>query len=482
MKILFSLFMLIATALAAVHLFRLPAAPRTEAPVNHATLQLTHLFRTLGRYVAFGLVRAKQAVDAVFGLRMPFALGITGDELNQKLLDSLTSIEQRVKKVDDIESQVKKGREDYDTVTKLLADVQKDMLDVRKLQLELRSSAGPRRKGEVSEACAKWLGALAVRGAIEQGKIGDESRAKSFQKIADEIIGKTAVSSSDIPLPTQYSGEVVELVSAYGAARRYGTVFPLGSGVVKLPKLTTDPTFGLIAASGSVGEKVPQVAWVTFTAEKFGGIVRLPSEIDEDSIVAVGQFVARYAARQMAYIEDWNFFCGTGGASGVNGTAKGLVTTVVDDSKTVALASTKTHYSDVTLAKMRELRTSVDAAALGMSAYYLHPTFEQALAGMNTSGDKPYIANGINGASLDGFPIRWVDVLPAYSTGSNTSKVFALFGDVSYQYLGLRGGMRFDVSRDVYFATDEIGIRALERLTTGKMATGAVGGLITAAS
>ena len=45
-----------------------------------------------------------------------------------------------------------------------------------------------------------------------------------------------------------------------------------------------------------------------------------------------------------------------------------------------------------------------------------------------------------------------------------------------------RGGMRFDVSRDVYFATDEVGIRALQRLTVGKMATGAVAGLITAAS
>lgn len=415
---------------------------------------------------------------------VPLGLSIVEDEkeINKSILASLGSIEKRLGRVDEMEKSIAEGRKGYEEATKLIAEVQKDMLDVRKLQLEQRANT-PRRAGEVSEDCAKWLGVLAIRGAMEQGKMpSDEARSGRFKAIHDQVMGKASVTSSDIPLPVQYAGQVVELVSAYGAARRFGTVLPLGSGVVKLPKLTTDPTFGLIASSGSVGEKVPVVAWVTFTAEKFGGIVRLPSEIDEDSVIAIGQFVARYAARNMAYVEDYNFFRSTGAGSGLNGTAEGLTKSVVTDSKTVALASTKVKNSDVTLAKMRELRATVDAAALGMSAYYLHPTFEQALAGFNASGDKPYIANGIQGASLDGFPIRWVDVMPAYSTSNAASQVFTLFGDVSFNYLGLRGGMRFDVSRDVYFPTDEVGIRALQRLTVGKMATGAVAGLITAAS
>jgi HK97 family phage major capsid protein len=413
---------------------------------------------------------------------MPLALAVVEEDVNAKLLQSLGSIEKRLAKIDEVEKSIEKNRGEYEQVTKLVAEVQKDMLDVRKQQIALRSSA-PRRKGEVSDECAKWLGALAIRGAIEQGKLGDSpDRVQRVLKLHDEIMGKTAVASSDIPLPVQYSGEVIELVGLYGTARLHGTVFPLGSGVVKLPKLTTDPTFGLIAASGSVGEKVPQVSWVTFTAEKFGGIVRIPSEIDEDSIIAMGQFVARYAARQMARVEDTNFWAGTGAASGINGTAEGLTKSVVTDSKTVALASGDLAPSDVTLAKARELRTKPDAAALRMGAYYAHPSWEQKFAAFNTAGDKPYQANGLNGATLDGFPIRWIDVLPVYSTADAASTVFMLFGDVSFNYLGLRGGMRFDVSKDVYFATDEIGIRALERLTIGKMATGAVAGLITAAS
>ena len=65
---------------------------------------------------------------------------------------------------------------------------------------------------------------------------------------------------------------------------------------------------------------------------------------------------------------------------------------------------------------------------------------------------------------------------------ANAGKVFALFGDASYQYLGTRGMIRFDSSDAPGFATDQLYIRALERFTIGKMATGAVGGLKTAAA
>ena len=112
----------------------------------------------------------------------------------------------------------------------------------------------------------------------------------------------------------------------------------------------------------------------------------------------------------------------------------------------------------------------------------MHPTFEQHLAGLNTAGDKPYIANGVNGASLDGFPIRWVDVMPAYSTSAIVSKVFSLFGDASYQYLGVRKSMEIATSREAGFSTDETLVRALERFTIGNMATGAMSGLETAGS
>ena len=366
------------------------------------------------------------------------------------------------------------------TETETLA---KQLDEVRKSQLAAKKTVTAT-KGGVSVECARHLGALALLAGVRQDKLEGKS-LDAASGLFKDITGmeiKTAVASSDIPLPVGYGSEVVELVSVYGMARKFGTVFPLGNNVVKLPQLTTDPTFGLIAASGTVGEKVPQTAWVTFTAEKFGGLVRLPTEIDEDSIFAIGQFLARYAARNIARVEDHNFFVGTGAASGINGTVKGLTYSTIDNSKVTQMASTKTKYSDATLANLRTLRSVPDAAALRTGQYFMHPSFEQHLSGLNTAGDRPYNANGVQGATLDGFKINFVDIMPAYSTSANTSKVFILFGDPSYQYLGIRGGIRFDTSKEAGFTTDEILVRALERLTIGLMATGAVAGLETAAS
>jgi HK97 family phage major capsid protein len=268
-------------------------------------------------------------------------------------------------------------------------------------------------------------------------------------------------------------------------------VLPLGAGTLKLPKLITDTAFGLIAQSALVTKKSPAFAWVTFNTEKFGGLIRLPSEIAEDSIVGIGNFIGDYAARQIALVEDSVFFLNLDGST--LGAVKGLCGSTIDNSKVVQMASTNTRYSDATLTKVRALRAVPDAAALRMAAYYMHPSFEQLLASFNTAGDRPYnptaqLANPsaaqpfITGPTLDGFPVRWLTAMPAYSTSANASKVFLLFGDLSYQYLGVRGGIRFDTSREAGFTTDEILIRAIERFTIGLMATGAVGGLETAAS
>jgi HK97 family phage major capsid protein len=370
-----------------------------------------------------------------------------------------------------------------------------EVTKLRRAQLARCATPGSAAIGRVSDDCARYFGALALAVGVRRGQITGQM-ADMSESLCREIFGmnsKAALTSSDIPLPTEYSGQVVELVGLYGMARKYGTVFPLGAGAVKLPRLKTDTTFGLIAGSGTVTEVSPQTEWVTFTAEKFGGLVRLPTEMSEDSIVDIGQFMARYAARNIARAEDYNYFASTGAGSGVNGSVEGLCFSTITNSKVTQMAGTKTKYSDATLANFRALRAVPDSAAMRNGAYYLHPSFEQLLASFNTAGDRPYnpiaqLANPdkaqpfIAGPTLDGFPVRWVDTLPAYSTGANAEKVFALFGDLSFQYLGVRGGIRFDTSMEAGFATDEILIRCLERFTIGLMATGAVAGLETAAS
>lgn len=318
----------------------------------------------------------------------------------------------------------------------------------------------------VTEDCAKWLGSMAVIRAAQSNKIKN-ANAEDMVTRAAGILGieaKAAIAATDIPLPTNYAMQVVELVYAYGQARKLLTVYPLSTATVKLPRLKTgEPAFGFIAMSGAVGEKVPQTEWVTFTPGKAGGIVRIPSEIDADSIVAVGQFVARYIAREMAKLEDNCVFIGDG--TSTYNSINGIGAQAVADGNVLQLTAGNSSSDKITLANCRTLRTKVTGAVLGTSKYHAHPTMDALFVTFNTSATVvPYVRKPDGSATLDGFEIVWVNTMPVYSTSATLNAHQIGFGDLSWWYFGERLAMSVETSRDVYFATDEIGIRALERI------------------
>jgi len=378
---------------------------------------------------------------------------------------------------------VKGGWAEIKALPRVLKTVQDENVELKSSLTKLRKevltlaqrTVQPIRKHEVvTHDCARYLAAIAYIGAEKYNKLShlnSQHRDLILNKSA-EVLGmelRTALTTTDIPMPIEFQSQVVELVWTYGDFRRNATPFPMGTGTVKLPKLKTSPAFGLIALSGNVPEKSPQIAFVTFSAEKSGGIVRIPSEIDADAIISVGQFVARYGAREMAKWEDtWGFLAD---GSGTYDAKSGVCKTADTLTFKIQPGAGNSRPSNLTLQNFRDLRAKVDQAAYNNAAYYMHRTMEALLVTYNTSTTvMPYKDSGPNGPTLDGFPIRWVGVLPVYDTTVHLNQYQAVFGDLTYWYLGERGSMRVDVSNDIYFATDEVGVRFLERFDPELMA------------
>jgi HK97 family phage major capsid protein len=116
------------------------------------------------------------------------------------------------------------------------------------------------------------------------------------------------------------------------------------------------------------------------------------------------------------------------------------------------------------------------------AAYYLSPTWEPVLRGFNQYPNF-VVFEYVNGVPMfDGWPVRWIGVGQTYQTTAAPSQPLAFFGDLSYWYLAERGTPRIEVSREVFFATDEIAMRALERIDVEAMAVDAMATLVTAAS
>ena len=404
-------------------------------------------------------------------------------EQTMEIQNLLTEIKGGWSGVSTLPAEVKTLREGADKLAT-------DLKDVRR-QLAGRQNVGvPRVRGGVSDDCARHLAATFIAHCERSDKLdalcsapAQRDAVTAFARDTLNLSTRAALTTSDIPLPVHYSGEIRELISEFGVVRRCMSPYPIGMGTSRPARMGTRPAFGSIAMSAAFSEKSPTVTFASLESHKIGGIVRLPREIDEQSIVAMGQFLARYGAIEFARAEDLWGFLGDGSATYEN--TKGIVQIARDNTKTLVLASTKTKPSDATLADFRNLRTKVNKAALNgrLSAYYLDSTWEVALPGFRTTAEPNVYQRLPDGtAILDGYPIVWTDVLTAYGTSATADQPLAVFGALSFWWMGEHGSPRIDTSEHVWFANDQLAVRFIEEIDFDYAALDATAALITAAS
>ena len=365
--------------------------------------------------------------------------------------------------------------------------------DLKEVRRQLACGHGvraARRHGVVTDECARHLASTFIAHCERSDKLdalcsvpAQRDELSAFARDTLNLSTRTALSTSEIPLPSNYGGEIRELISEFGVVRRCMSPYPIGMGTCRPARMGTRPAFGSIAMSAAFTEKSPTVTFASLESHKIGGIVRLPREIDEQSIVAMGQFLARYGAVEFARAEDtWGFLAD---GSGTYENVKGIVQVARDGGKTLSLASTKTKPSDATLDDFRQLRTKVNKAALNgrLSAYYLDSTWETKLPGFRTAAEPNVYQRLPDGSAiLDGYPIIWTDVLTAYGTADNADKPIAVFGAMSFWWMGEHGTPRIDTSEHVWFANDQLAVRFIEEIDFDYAATDATAVLLTAAS
>ena len=368
--------------------------------------------------------------------------------------------------------------------------LKQQVADSRRL-IANRALVGQARKvNGVSEECARQLASQFIvhceRSGTLEALASRPSQRDALTTFARDVLGistRSALTTSDVPLPVQYGSELRELISEFGVSRRKMMRYPIGLGTARPARMGTRPAFGSIAMSGAFPEKSPTLNFASLESHKIGGIVRLPREIDEQSIVSMGQFLARYGAIEFARAEDtWGFLAD---GSATYETVKGIVQIARDNSKTVVLASTKTHASDATLSDFRNLRTKVNKAALNgrLSAYYMDSTWETQLPNFKTSADPNCYQRLPDGtAVLDGYPIVWTDVLTPFGTSATADQPLAVFGALSFWWMGEHGNPRIDTSEHVWFVNDQLAVRFIEEIDFDYAASDATAALITAAS
>ena len=362
--------------------------------------------------------------------------------------------------------------------------------DLRRTSLSRATPSASRPSGRVSDDCARFIAAQAIAHCERSGRLGAicavPSQRDALLQTARETLDVTtraALATTDIPLPIQYSGQLRELISEFGVARRQMFHYPIGMGTAKPARMGLRAAFGSIAMSAAFTEKSPSIDFASLESHKVGGVVRLPREIDEQSIVPMGQFLARYGAIEFARAEDdWAF---NANGSGTYESVAGIIKVATDQFKTIQLAAGKTKPSDATLDDFRAMRTKVNKAALNgrISAYYLDSTWESKLPAFRTPQEPHVYDRRPDGSAiLDGYPIVWTDVMQGYGTTAAPGKAIAVFGALSYWWFGEHGSPRIDTSDHVFFINDQLAVRFIEEIDFDYCAVDATSALLTAAS
>jgi HK97 family phage major capsid protein len=406
--------------------------------------------------------------------------------------------EDQVKEFQGILGEVKGGWSQIKELPASLRSVQDETTRLQQQFNEVRrliagrghGASQARRPGTVSDDCARHLAAHFIVHCEKSDKLdalsslpAQRDRLRDFARNTLNLTTRTALTIDDVPLPQIYGSEVRELISDFGVVRRRMSPYPIGMGTARPARTGTRPSFGSIAMSAPIGEKSPTLTFASLESHKIGGIVRLPREIDEQSIVAMGQFLARYGAVEFARAEDTWGFLADGNPSYES--VRGIVQIARDYSHAVALGSGKTKPSDATLDDLRALRRLVNKAALNgrLSAYYLDTTWETRLPAFRTAGEPNVYQRLPDGsAMLDGYPIVWTDVLEPYGTTPSTDKPIAVFGALSFWWMGEHGNPRIDTSEHVWFANDQLAVRFIEEIDFDFAASDATAALLTAAA
>lgn len=155
------------------------------------------------------------------------------------------------------------------------------------------------------------------------------------------------IKSADLPVPSDVAGQILDNLSVFSIARRFGAEIRTGKldGSSIMAKLSNTPA-AAIAESGSYAEHA-DVTPVSFELFKYGGRYSISEEVSEDSVLTQVDAFTRAAALSIARRENIVFTTG-GGTTEPEGVF----------SETAALT---TAAANPTLAELQELDQSLGA-------------------------------------------------------------------------------------------------------------------------
>jgi HK97 family phage major capsid protein len=328
----------------------------------------------------------------------------------------------------------------------------------------MRHRAFPGRGPEIEaryQRAGQWL--LAAIYQNDKAAAWCKSNGVPVVRAASEGVGQ----SGGFLVPVDLANAILDLRDSYGAFRRRARIVPMSSDNTTVPRRPGGTGAFFLGENSAGSETGGNVDQIGLTAKKIGSLIRIPSELEEDAIVDIVDFVANEIAFAFGAQEDDCAFNGDG--TSVYGKMRGIGSVVLDGNHGKAkVTAASGHNTFLTLdsTDLGNLMGSVRASAIPNAAWYCSQTcFAQTFCRL--AGGTGYLpmaeADGIMTPHYLGFPVILSQKLPLISTTLN-GKAMLAFGDMyAGAALGQRRGITLARSADRYLDQDQIAVLGTER-------------------
>ena len=339
-------------------------------------------------------------------------------------------------------------------------------------------TAGEQRDFERSLAEAERLNAQLERDAEIRASLGHAGRggdgmgaggagdAEMRDWFTNEFRDMASTGFGGALVPLDYQKRLWDRLANIAVALQTGpTIIETNAKTISLPHLTADATAAWVAEAGTISESDPTGETVTVTPTKLAALTKVSREFADDSNPGVTDILMGNLQRSLALGVDLAFYTGSGTGDEPTGLqATSGITNAAMPSSTNGAVPTNLDPWLTAISTIAANNGNLDKTVIVMNAHVwgelvaLKDDQHRYLLESVQSGNAP-------ARSIDGVKVYLTNQLPQTETkGSSNVTCSSYIYDASQVIVVRREEMRLEATKDAYFATDQIGIRAIARI------------------
>jgi HK97 family phage major capsid protein len=336
--------------------------------------------------------------------------------------------------------------------------------------------AAARRGAKVSAFKSDEYGTADVKayrfGQFAAASLFKSEKAREFCKehgIAVKAHSEGSLTAGGYLVPEEFEADLIDLREQYGVFRQHAKMVPMASDTKSRPRCTGGLTPYFVGENTAITESTKSWDRVSLTAKKLAVLTKISSELNEDSVIDLGNDLAQEISYAFAEKEDQCGFNGDGtstygGIVGVRAAFLNLSATRANIAGLVV--GTGNAYSELTLADFEAVVGRLPQYADTPNArWFCHRSFywNVMIKLMLASGGVTEAEVSRQGRMVPflGYPVVFSQIMPSVEAND---QVCAVFGDLAKAAdFGDRRQTTLATSEHLNFAEDEIAIRGTER-------------------